>query len=66
MPCMARQTLKHCAAGEALRTAAFSCDLHLAMERATAPHSSALAWRLPGTGEPGGLQPTGSLRVRRD
>ena len=25
------------------------------------PHSSALAWRIPGAGEPGGLQSMGSL-----
>ena len=35
-------------------------------ERAMAPHSSALAWRNPGTGEPGGLQSMGSLRVGHD
>ena len=29
-------------------------------------HSSTLAWRIPWTEEPGGLQPTGSHRVRRD
>ena len=29
-----------------------------------ATHSSVLAWRIPGTEEPGGLQSTGSLRVR--
>ena len=28
-------------------------------------HSSALAWRIPGTGEPGGLPSTGSHRVRQ-
>ena len=28
-----------------------------------APHSSTLAWKIPGTEEPGGLQSTGSLRV---
>ena len=28
-----------------------------------APHSSALAWKIPWTGEPGGLQSMGSLRV---
>ena len=26
-----------------------------------APHSSTLAWKIPGTGEPGGLQSMGSL-----
>ena len=29
-----------------------------------APHSSTLAWRIPWTEEPGGLQSTGSLRVK--
>ena len=29
-----------------------------------APHSSTLAWRIPGTGEPGALQSMGSLKVR--
>ena len=28
-----------------------------------ATHSSILAWRIPGTEEPGGLQPRGSQRV---
>ena len=32
-------------------------------EKAMAPHSSTLAWRIPETGEPGGLQSMGSLRV---
>ena len=31
-----------------------------------ATHSSVLAWRIPGTGEPGGLPSTGSYRVRHD
>ena len=31
-----------------------------------APHSSVLAWRIPGTGEPGGLQSMGSHRVGHD
>ena len=31
-----------------------------------ATHSSVLAWRLPGTGEPGGLPSMGSHRVRHD
>ena len=29
------------------------------VEKAVAPHSSALAWRIPGTGEPGGLPSVG-------
>ena len=31
-----------------------------------AAHSSGLAWRIPGTGEPGGLPSMGSHRVRHD
>ena len=31
-----------------------------------ATHSSVLAWRMPGTGEPGGLPSTGSHRVGHD
>ena len=33
---------------------------------AMAPHSSILAWRMPGTGELGKLQSMGSLRVGHD
>ena len=32
-------------------------------EKAVAPHFSSLAWRIPWTEEPGGLQSMGSLRV---
>ena len=32
-------------------------------EKGTAPHSSTLAWRIPWTEEPGGLQPMASQRV---
>ena len=35
-------------------------------EKAMAPHSSTLAWRIPGTGEPGGLLSMGSHRVGHD
>ena len=31
-----------------------------------APHSSTLAWKIPGTEEPGRLQSMGSLRVGHD
>ena len=31
-----------------------------------ATHSSVLAWRIPGTGEPGGLLSVGSHRVGHD
>ena len=33
------------------------------MEKAMAPHSSTLAWKIPWTEEPGGLQSMGWLRV---
>ena len=36
------------------------------MEKAMAPHSSTLAWRIPWAEEPGRLQSMGSLRVRHD
>ena len=35
-------------------------------EKAMAPHSSTLAWKIPRTEEPGGLQSMGSLRVGHD
>ena len=38
----------------------------LLLEKAMAPHSSTLAWRIPWTEEPGGLQSMGSLRVGHD
>ena len=36
------------------------------LEDGVAPHSSILAWRIPGMGEPGGLPSMGSHRVRHD
>ena len=36
------------------------------MEKEMATHSSVLAWRIPGMGEPGGLLSMGSKRVRHD
>ena len=36
------------------------------LEKAMAPHSSPLAWKIPWTEEPGGLQSMGSLRVRHN
>ena len=37
-----------------------------ALEKEMATHSSVLAWRIPGTEEPGGLLPMGSHRVGLD
>ena len=36
------------------------------LEKELAAHSSVLAWRIPGTGEPGGLPSMGSHRVEHD
>ena len=36
------------------------------VEKAMAPHSSTLAWKVPWTEDPGRLQSTGSLRVGHD
>ena len=36
------------------------------MEKAMTTHSSVLAWRIPGKGEPGGLPSMGSHRVGHD
>ena len=38
----------------------------LALEKEMATHSSVLAWRIPGTAEPGGLPAMGSHRVGHD
>ena len=44
---------------------AFTFRFH-ALEKEMAIHSSVLAWRIPGMGEPGGLPSTGSHRVGHD
>ena len=43
----------------------FTFHFH-AMEKEMATHSSDLAWRIPGTVEPGGLPSMGLHRVRHD
>ena len=43
----------------------FTFHFH-ALEKEMATHSSVLAWRIPGTGEPGGLPSLGSHRVGHD
>ena len=40
--------------------------LSACLEKAMAPHSSTLAWKIPWMEEPGRLQSMGSLRVRQD
>ena len=43
----------------------FTFHFH-ALEKEMATHSSVLAWRIPGMGEPGGLPSVGSHRVGHD
>ena len=46
------------------RLSDFTFTFHFhALEKEMATHSNVLAWRIPGTGEPGGLQSMGSHRV---
>ena len=49
------------------RLSKFTFTFHFhALEKEMATHSSILAWRIPGTAEPGGLPSTGSHRVGHD
>ena len=49
------------------RLSDFTFTLHChALEKEMATHSNVLAWRIPGTGEPGGLPSLGSHRVGHD
>ena len=49
------------------RLSAFTFTFHFhALEKEMATLSSVLAWRIPGTGEPGGLPSMGSHRVGHD
>ena len=50
-----------------IRLSDFTFTFHFhALEKEMAAHSSVLAWRIPGTEEPGGLPSMGSHRVRHD
>ena len=49
------------------RLSDFTFTFHFyALEKEMATHSSVLAWRIPGTEEPGGLPSLGLHRVRHD
>ena len=49
------------------RLSEFTFPFHFhALEKEMATHSSVLAWRISGTGEPGGLPSLGSHRVGHD
>ena len=57
----------HGAATSQTRLSDFIFTFHFhALEKEMATHSSVLAWRILGTGEPGGLPSMGSYRVGRD
>ena len=57
----------HGVAKSRTRLSDFTFTFHFhALEKEMATHSSVLAWRVPGTGEPGGLLSMGSHRVGHD
>ena len=57
----------HGAAKSQTRLSDFTFTFHFhALEKEMATHSSVLAWRIPGTVEPGGLPSMGSHRVGHD
>ena len=57
----------HGVAKSRTRLSSFTFTFHFhALEKEMATHSSVLAWRVPGTGEPGGLPSMGSHRVGHD
>ena len=57
----------HGVAKSRTRLSDFTFTFHFhALEKAMATHSSVLAWRIPRTGEPGGLPSMGSHRVGHD
>ena len=58
------QTVKNLPAMQETRVQSLGWEDPLEKEMAT--HSSTLIWKIPWTEEPGGLQSTGSQRVRRE
>ena len=57
----------HGVAKSPTRLSDFTFTFHFhALEKEMATHSSVLAWRIPGTGEPGGLRSMGLHRVGND
>ena len=59
------QSMGSLGAGTRLSDFTFTFHFH-ALEKAMATHSSVLAWRIPGMGEPDGLPSMGSHRVGHD
>ena len=60
------QSLKKCKMPTAFHHFALFSYLVYLLEKEMATHSSVLAWRIPGTGEPGGPLSMGSHRVGHD
>ena len=57
----------HGVAKNLTRLSDFTFTFHFhALEKEMATHSSVLAWRIPGMGEPGGLLSMGSHRIGHD
>ena len=52
--------------GRNINNLRYADDTTLTAEKAMAPYSSTLAWRVPWMEEPGGLQSMGSLGVRHN
>ena len=64
---MDREATVHGVAGSQAQLNDFTFTFHFpALEKEMATHSSVLAWRIPGTGEPGGLPSMGSHRIGHD
>ena len=63
----ARGATVHGVAKSWIQLSDFTFTFHFhKLEKEMAAHSSVLAWRIPGTGESGGLPSMGSHRVRHD
>ena len=58
------QMVKNLPVGKEIRVQSLGWEDPL--EKEMAAHSSILAWRIPGTEQPGGLQSTGSQRIGHD
>ena len=57
----------HVVATSRMRLSDFTLTFHFpALEKEMATHSSVPVWKIPGTGEPGGLPSMGSHRVGHD